>query len=123
MMADQLLEKGVRLDGQYYCPHHPQATVERYRRKCDCRKPALGLYKQAISELNIDLKVSYAIGDKIRDCAICETTLCRGFLIGSNEQKVTIEAVKRGRYQRIDYADSLLTCAQWILTHPEKIED
>src|SRR5262245_16114054 len=33
----QLLRvKGIRLDGIYWCPHHPEV-------KCDCRKPELGL--------------------------------------------------------------------------------
>src|SRR5512147_2747124 len=29
---------GVRLDGVYYCPHHPSAGEPPYRKDCDCRK-------------------------------------------------------------------------------------
>ncbi len=34
-----LADRGVDLDGIYYCPHHPQGSVEAYRQTCDCRKP------------------------------------------------------------------------------------
>ncbi|VTP64244.1 D,D-heptose 1,7-bisphosphate phosphatase [Leclercia adecarboxylata] len=37
-----LADRGVDLDGIYYCPHHPQGTVDEYRQTCDCRKPASG---------------------------------------------------------------------------------
>ena len=30
---------GAVVDGYYYCPHHPEGTVERYRMVCRCRKP------------------------------------------------------------------------------------
>ncbi|MEG2115089.1 MAG: D-glycero-beta-D-manno-heptose 1,7-bisphosphate 7-phosphatase, partial [Hafnia sp.] len=34
-----LADRGVDLDGVYYCPHHPEGTVEEFRQACDCRKP------------------------------------------------------------------------------------
>ena len=37
-----LRESGAVVDGYYYCPHHPDGDVERYRLACDCRKPAPG---------------------------------------------------------------------------------
>ena len=30
---------GARLDGIYYCPHHPSVGESPYRQECDCRKP------------------------------------------------------------------------------------
>ncbi len=38
-----LADRGVDLDGIYYCPHHPQGAVEEYRQTCDCRKPHPGM--------------------------------------------------------------------------------
>lgn len=38
-----LADRGVDTDGIYYCPHHPQGTVEEFRQTCDCRKPHPGM--------------------------------------------------------------------------------
>ncbi len=113
-MVANLKNQGVHISHVYYCPHLPDAKVERYRKVCECRKPALGLYDQAVKNFDIDLSKSYAIGDKIRDCAICESSSCKGFLIGENERVDLIEAVKDGKYQNIKYAQDLLDCAVQI---------
>ncbi len=34
-----LADRDVDLDGIYYCPHHPQGSIEEFRQVCDCRKP------------------------------------------------------------------------------------
>ena len=81
-MKAELAKSGVNISGVYYCPHLPDAEVERYRKICDCRKPATGLFERAVKDFNIDLSRSYAIGDKERDCAICSVSDCKGFLIG-----------------------------------------
>src|SRR6266851_9710002 len=45
---DELLaERGARVDRYYYCPHHPDAAVERYRVECECRKPKPGMLRRA----------------------------------------------------------------------------
>lgn len=62
-----LMEAGVHLDGFYYCPHHPQATLPEYRKVCRCRKPAPGMLYRAQAELNLDLARSFLVGDKISD--------------------------------------------------------
>jgi D-sedoheptulose 7-phosphate isomerase len=58
---------GAKLDGTYYCFHHPAALLEEYRITCDCRKPKPGLLLNAARELNIDLDNSYMVGDGIVD--------------------------------------------------------
>lgn len=67
-LESQLYKKmGIRLDGFYYCPHHSEGLVSRYALNCNCRKPKNGLFRQAISDWDIDVKNSIAIGDGIRD--------------------------------------------------------
>jgi D-glycero-D-manno-heptose 1,7-bisphosphate phosphatase len=114
-MVTQLKMQDVIIDQVYFCPHLPNAEVEKYRKDCNCRKPKLGLYQQAIADYKIELKKSYAIGDKIRDCAICEQTLCKGFLVGDNEKPDIIDKVKDGAYDRVSYANSLADAANMIL--------
>ena len=54
---ETLLGQSV-LDGLYFCPHHPDKGFEGERPElkidCGCRKPKIGLIKEAVEELNID---------------------------------------------------------------------
>lgn len=69
------------------------------------------MYEKAVREYGINLAESYTIGDKIRDCAICEKTNCRGYLISTNEKKSIINDVIDGKYTRIKYKNNLLEAA------------
>ncbi|KAF6675258.1 D-glycero-beta-D-manno-heptose 1,7-bisphosphate 7-phosphatase [Pantoea sp. EKM21T] len=62
-----LADRDVDLDGIYFCPHHPEATVAEFRQACDCRKPQPGMLLTAQEELNIDMAASYMVGDKLED--------------------------------------------------------
>lgn len=61
------VDQGVEFDGVYYCPHHPEGSVEKYAQVCDCRKPAPGMFISAQEELDIDMSRSVMIGDKADD--------------------------------------------------------
>src|SRR3989344_9287631 len=39
VLIRRLQGKGAKIDGIYYCPHHPQANLSKYRLRCRCRKP------------------------------------------------------------------------------------
>lgn len=94
-LVEDLTEKGVPVAGIYYCPHHPESKIEKYRKDCQCRKPGTALFKQAAEELQIELEKSYAIGDKIRDLKICEEYSMQGILLGDDsEEMVDIFPVK-----------------------------
>lgn len=78
-----LAEAGARLDGIYYCLHHPEAVVPSLRMECDCRKPKPGLLLTAAREHDIDLSRSYMIGDQQTDIQAgmavgCKTVLLNG---------------------------------------------
>jgi len=66
-LAELLGAEGVRLDGVWYCPHHPDGTVAPYARACHCRKPAPGLLEAAAAALGIDLARSWLIGNHSGD--------------------------------------------------------
>lgn len=57
-----LARHGIRLDGVYHCPHHPDFTGP-----CACRKPGTGMYRQAARELGLDPARSLFIGDRLKD--------------------------------------------------------
>jgi phosphoribosylglycinamide formyltransferase 1 len=74
---DELLaRKGARLDAHYFCPHHPEITGP-----CDCRKPAVALYRRAAADLDLDLNASWWIGDRMRDVEPAGTLGGRGILV------------------------------------------
>jgi len=76
---------GARLDGIYYCLHHPQAVRALYKKRCSCRKPGAGLLRQAARELHIDLAHSFMVGDSITDIQAGKRAGCRTILIGSSK--------------------------------------
>ena len=57
-----LAAQGARLDGAYFCPHHPQFTGP-----CDCRKPGLKLFRDAQAAFDIDFAQSWWVGDRLSD--------------------------------------------------------
>ena len=102
-MISDLRKKEIKISKVYYCPHHPNGKIEKYKMDCNCRKPKLGMYEEAIEDFDIDLSQSYAIGDKIRDSVICENTSCRGYLISNLEKENIVDGVKNGKYRNIEY--------------------
>lgn len=66
-LRELLMQAGVPLAGVYYCPFHPKGTVPAFAREHDWRKPAPGMFRAAIGELQIDPARSWSIGDKPRD--------------------------------------------------------
>jgi D-glycero-D-manno-heptose 1,7-bisphosphate phosphatase len=66
-MRGCLLAAGVAIDLVQYCPHLPDAKVERYRVDCDCRKPRPGMIREAVRLLDIDSAQSILIGDRSAD--------------------------------------------------------
>lgn len=112
-MNQELLKEGIKVTDFFYCPHIENASVEHYRKKCNCRKPSIELFLKAQEKWNIDWAKSYAVGDKFRDCTICNSTLCHGFIISNrNEWK---KAENLGCVENIEYADSLLKMAMKIV--------
>lgn len=62
-----LADREVELDGIYYCPHHPEGELPQLAISCDCRKPQPGMFFSAQQQLDIDLSVSWMVGDKLED--------------------------------------------------------
>jgi D-glycero-D-manno-heptose 1,7-bisphosphate phosphatase len=87
-----LADRGVDLDGVYYCPHHPEGTVEEFRQTCDCRKPQPGMLLSAKEELNIDMSASYIVGDKIEDLLAGEAASVGTKVLVRTGKPVTPEA-------------------------------
>jgi D-glycero-D-manno-heptose 1,7-bisphosphate phosphatase len=76
-----LAARGARLDGCFYCPHHPKGEVAKYRKRCDCRKPAPGMVRQAAGRFPLDLASSFVVGDKADDARLAPRAGLGGALL------------------------------------------
>jgi D-glycero-D-manno-heptose 1,7-bisphosphate phosphatase len=81
-MKAQLGKEGISLDGEYYCLHHPQAGIQKYRIDCDCRKPKPGLILKAAKDMDIDISKSWFIGDNLTDIQAGKNAGCHTLLLG-----------------------------------------
>lgn len=82
-IESQLKRRGVILEDQYYCMHHPFAKIEKYRVECDCRKPKPGLLLKAAKEHNIDISKSWMIGDGVDDVLAGKKAGCKSILLAN----------------------------------------
>jgi D-glycero-D-manno-heptose 1,7-bisphosphate phosphatase len=73
---------GGHVDAIYYCLHHPEALVKRLRKRCNCRKPNVGLLLQAARELGVSLSESYMVGDGLTDIEAGHRAGCKTILVG-----------------------------------------
>jgi D-glycero-D-manno-heptose 1,7-bisphosphate phosphatase len=89
-MNEQLDAIGAHVDSFYYCPYHPNGTVEEYRALSHCRKPNPGMFEEAIREWRVDPARSFVVGDKNSD------------LLPGNELGMTTVLVRTGHGEAED---------------------
>jgi len=107
-LGQLLQDEGVTLAGSYHCPHLPQAG-------CDCRKPGLALYLQAIDDNAVDPAASWWLGDRLSDVSPAVALGGRGVLLETGEGlRHRDEALAAGHLVAAD----LSVAADLILTRP-----
>lgn len=112
---DERLRAGHAIvDGFYYCPHHPEGRVERYRVACECRKPKAGMARAAAEALDLDLARSFVVGDRWGDLQMAHAAGSKGILVrtgyGQTEEQNPVEGVRPDLV-----ADHLMDAVSWIL--------
>ena len=114
-----LREQGVFINNFYYCPHHPTEGEEPYRQVCDCRKPAPGMFLTAARDLNIDLELSYMVGDRFLDMEAAKKAGVRGILVKTGYGKELLQddgPDKATEENKPDFiAEDILEAVKWIL--------
>ena len=92
-----LKASNAHLDAIYYCPHHPDYGGPGVNKDlimdCHCRKPKPGMLTEASTELDIDLSLSYMIGDAERDILAGKEAGCTtiGVRTGKNIENFNIQ--------------------------------
>jgi D-glycero-D-manno-heptose 1,7-bisphosphate phosphatase len=76
---DAVAKSGGRIDGVYYCVHHPDE-------QCECRKPRPGMLLQAASEWNLDLSECFMVGDAETDIIAGSSVGCKTILVDNRAE-------------------------------------
>ena len=116
VISRRMNEGGARVDGYYYCPHHPDAEVEKYRLACDCRKPAPGMLRRAAADLHVDLARSYTVGDKWTDVQVGHAAGGRSILVRTGYGASSELAPRPGVTADV-VVDDVIAATAWILGH------
>lgn len=121
-VREMLAEAGARLDGIYYCPHHPEVGPQAYRKSCDCRKPRPGMLRRASEEMGIDLGASYMIGDSVRDVEAGRRAGTATVLVLTGYGRGELEYQSHAWTSRPDHvAADLLEAVDWVLEREARI--
>lgn len=107
--------RGAGLAGIYYCPHYIHSADPRYRRDCACRKPKPGLGRRAARDLNLDLKTSYMIGDKVEDILFGQAIGATPILVLTGFGKRSLARLRRSRPGPAYVAQNLEAAVRWII--------
>ena len=106
----ELLEaEGARVDGVWFCPHHPDFTGP-----CRCRKPAPGMAEEAAAALGLDLARSWVIGDKASDVELGTGVGGTGILVETGHGAKDRDAVAPGTPI---FPDLAAAAAAWFEEH------
>ncbi|OGK31855.1 hypothetical protein A3I50_01660 [Candidatus Roizmanbacteria bacterium RIFCSPLOWO2_02_FULL_37_9] len=111
-LVNRLKKRGAKIDAIYYCPHHPNANLAKYRKDCKDRKPNIGLIKKTAKDFNISLSDSFLIGDSTRDIQTAHNAKIKSVLVLTGHQ---------GKDKRFDakpdkIAPNLVKAVQVVLT-------
>jgi heptosyltransferase-2 len=103
-----LEQEGVALDAIYFCPHHPDDG-------CHCRKPEVGMVERAASELHLDLRRSYLIGDHARDIQLAHRVGAKAILITTERVDTqALGALRAAEAMPDAVAKSMAEAVSWI---------
>ena len=92
---DKELEKyNAHIDAYYFCPHHPEHGIGKYRVDCECRKPRDGMLRKALEDYNINAHNSYVIGDKVGDAYSGAGLGIKGIIVESGHKLIEKDRTK-----------------------------
>jgi D-glycero-D-manno-heptose 1,7-bisphosphate phosphatase len=119
-LQQMLKAKGARIDSFFYCPHYPGGKIKAYGKVCDCRKPKIGMIKQAVRKYSLDLKKSFVVGDKMDDLLLARNAkLAGGLLVRTGYGRKAGNQLKATPLPKSTVVSDILGAAKWILTLKE----
>lgn len=99
---------GARIDGIFFCPHHPQDG-------CHCRKPNVGLIQQAAEQFSLDLARCFLVGDKKSDLEAAQNIGVAGVLVMTSSYSAhALKAHDLGQLSIAHVAETFVESVSWI---------
>ena len=117
-LDERLGAGGARVDRYYYCPHHPDGIVEGLNRRCECRKPAPGLWTRAAADLDLDLSRSFSVGDRWHDVQAARAAGTRSVMVRTGYGREEEPHPRPGVAADVT-VDNLAAAVGWILQNAE----
>ncbi len=112
-MNGLLRNEGAAIDAWFYCPHHAEHGIGRYKVACDCRKPGTGMFRMAEKLFDVDKGSSWMVGDNECDLLAGRNYGVRTALVGTGYGSgVRDDPAMAGMFDV--YGDTLLSVAQII---------
>ncbi len=109
-----LEQEGAVIDAIYFCPHHPDDG-------CLCRKPGRAMVDRAVSELQIDLRRSYLVGDHLRDMQLARVVGAKPILVTAGAVDAqALEILRAGQATPDKVAASMAEAVEWIFADVAK---
>jgi histidinol-phosphate phosphatase family protein len=109
-MKKDLADLGAKVDGIYHCPHMPDEG-------CGCRKPKPAMVVRAVSEMDLDPKRSFTIGDRLFDVQLGRNSGTKAILVRAHTPSEELAEAER----LADHVSPDLSAAvDWILSFERK---
>ena len=109
-MKRDLAAHGARVDGIYFCPHRPDEG-------CECRKPKTTMVMRAVREMNLDLRGSFTVGDRLMDVLLGKNSGTKAILVRSRTPE---DELAEGERLADHVSPDLAAAVDWILSFERK---
>ncbi len=80
-MLNEFENNHINILDVFHCPHGPDST-------CDCRKPMPGMFFNAKTKHNIDMKNSWMIGDREVDVTAANASGIKSTILVRSNHKI-----------------------------------
>jgi histidinol-phosphate phosphatase family protein len=84
-MIEELARQGAHVDFWFFCPYHPEGTVESFARSSADRKPGPGMALAAADALDLDLSRCWVVGDAACDVGLARAVGARPVHVGPTD--------------------------------------
>lgn len=110
----RLMQAGQKVDKFYYCPHHPEKGIGKYKKDCTCRKPSTGMIEEGLKEFGIARELSYMVGDTVADVQAGLRAGLTPVLVRTGHGKMEEKKVSDITEKEVKIFDNVLSFAKYL---------